>query len=158
MQTNSVFSSAPHPTTSFYNTCTTSVEQSPDHWCPGEFIDVNTQQSSLMDFHSLVSTMQSSISSHFNKLDGTLSTLTSHLEKLEEGVAANTAKLNVQPGFSTPQSTFSSSSCESSGGGSGVTQRKRSVPTGLAVSSFIFLEFFHGYVHSTHLKPSAHYL
>ena len=67
-----------------------------------------------MDFPSLVLTMEFSISSHLNKLDGTLSIITSRLEKLEEGVAANIPKLNIQSSFSPPQSTFNSSSCESS--------------------------------------------
>ena len=101
---------------------------------PGEFIDTTTLHLSMVDFHSIVSAKQSSISSHLNKLDETLSTLTSRLEKIE-GVAANTAKLNMQSGFSTPQSTIRLSSCESSSGGSGLKQRKRRVPTGLAVST-----------------------
>ena len=86
--------------------------------------------------------MESSISSRLKELDGSLSIITSRLEKLEEGVAANTAKLHMHSGFSTLQSTFSSSSCESSGGGSGLRHKEQRVPTELAVSSFIFLVFF----------------
>ena len=134
MLSNSISRDSPHATTSFYNRVT-AVESSPERWLPGQFIDATTQHCSMVDFHSIVSApMQSSISSHLNKLDETLSTLTSRLEKIE-GVTANTAKFNMQFGFSTPQFTVRLSSCESSRVGSGLKQRKWHVPTGLAGST-----------------------
>jgi len=122
-----------HSTSSFYNRI--SVNDSPDHWQPGEYINTGVAQNQTQDLHSLLSSMQSSINAHLSKIDGTLSTLNTRLEKLEEGVAVNSAKLNSQPTCSTPQTTPTSSSCESSGGGIGSKHRKRRLPTGLSVSA-----------------------
>ena len=124
-----------HPTINFYRR-DISVEDSPNHWRPGEYISPDPVQNPMEDFHSLVSSMQSSISSQLSKLNGTLATITSRLEKLEESVAVNTAKLNEQSTCCTPHSTptCSSSACEMSTGGSGTRKRKRYLPTGTSVS------------------------
>ena len=57
------------------------MEDSPNHWRPGEYISPDPVQNPMEDFHSLVSSMQSSISSQLSKLNGTLATITSRLDR-----------------------------------------------------------------------------